>query len=215
MRIELNYYQLLNLNFDFSPKDIKDNYRSISRIHHPDKGGDTHFFSQITEANTVLTNPELRAKYDKTSIYGKDYNPEDNVSQTQENDLWEISRIDAQAYKLMVNHKVNLSDIPEDRILKFNRFEPCDSCDSTGAKKDSERDECEMCDSVGSRDGITCPYCKGLGFIALETCPDCKGDGRVLKKYSIAIPIDVEVIENEGHYCPFANKKRGDIIISK
>jgi curved DNA-binding protein len=70
----VDYYKLLGINKNATPKDIKTAYRKLARKHHPDLNPNDinakKNFQQINEANEVLSDPEKRKKYDK---YGKDW----------------------------------------------------------------------------------------------------------------------------------------------
>ncbi|EPS36551.1 hypothetical protein H072_9868 [Dactylellina haptotyla CBS 200.50] len=63
------YYDLLEINSQSTDIDIKKAYRRLAFINHPDKNpGDENAhqkFLEIAEAYQVLTDPELRAQYDK------------------------------------------------------------------------------------------------------------------------------------------------------
>jgi len=67
---EKNYYKILGLPRTASAKDIKKAYRSLALEWHPDKNADNkeeaeRKFQDISEANEVLSDPELKAKYDR------------------------------------------------------------------------------------------------------------------------------------------------------
>jgi curved DNA-binding protein len=63
-----DYYRILGVPRDASPKDIKSAFRKLARQYHPDvKPGDKEAenkFKAINEANEVLSDPEKRKKYD-------------------------------------------------------------------------------------------------------------------------------------------------------
>jgi DnaJ homolog subfamily A member 2 len=61
-------YETLGVEKDCSASDIKKAYRKLSRLHHPDKGGDEHKFKEINAAYEILSDPENRAKYDKYGL---------------------------------------------------------------------------------------------------------------------------------------------------
>lgn len=62
----MNLYKLLGVKKRASPEEIKKAYRSLSKIHHPDKSGDSEKFRRIAEAYEVLMDPERRSRYDAT-----------------------------------------------------------------------------------------------------------------------------------------------------
>ncbi|CAE6443965.1 unnamed protein product [Rhizoctonia solani] len=59
-----DYYKILNVARDCADSEIKKAYRRESLIHHPDKGGDEEKFKTLTEAYTVLSDPQRRRRYD-------------------------------------------------------------------------------------------------------------------------------------------------------
>jgi curved DNA-binding protein CbpA len=64
------FYDTLGLDEKCSQEEIKKAYRKLSFMHHPDKNGNsaesTEKFQKISEAFSVLSNPDERVKYDMT-----------------------------------------------------------------------------------------------------------------------------------------------------
>jgi DnaJ-class molecular chaperone len=58
-------YDVLGLNRDASPEDIKKAYRKLAREHHPDKGGDPEKFKKVQEAYETLNDPQKRQNFDQ------------------------------------------------------------------------------------------------------------------------------------------------------
>ena len=70
----IDYYNVLGVDKNATPDDIKKAYRKLARKHHPDLNPGNEEakkkFQQINEANEVLSDPEMRKKYDQ---YGATY----------------------------------------------------------------------------------------------------------------------------------------------
>ena len=60
-----DYYKTLGIARDADERTIKKAYRQLAREHHPDKGGSQEKMAEINEAFGVLSDPELRARYDQ------------------------------------------------------------------------------------------------------------------------------------------------------
>eukprot|EP00882_Tetradesmus_deserticola_P017685 GHRQ01018951.1.p1 GENE.GHRQ01018951.1~~GHRQ01018951.1.p1 ORF type:complete len:312 (+),score=128.67 GHRQ01018951.1:157-1092(+) len=72
----VDYYALLEVGRDADAATLKRQYYILARKWHPDKNSGnpeaTQRFQQLGEAYQVLSNPELRAKYDKHGAAGLD-----------------------------------------------------------------------------------------------------------------------------------------------
>lgn len=69
----VDYYAVLGVPRTATSDEIKRAYRALARTHHPDINKDPAAeakFQKIAEANEVLSNPKLRAKYD---AFGDDF----------------------------------------------------------------------------------------------------------------------------------------------
>lgn len=61
-----DYYQILGVNRNAGPDEIKTAFRKLAHQHHPDKSnGNAEKFKQINEAYQVLGNAEKRKQYDQ------------------------------------------------------------------------------------------------------------------------------------------------------
>ncbi|AMM34031.1 Chaperone protein [Sinomonas atrocyanea] len=72
--VEKDFYAILGVSKDASEADIKKAYRKLARKYHPDQNpGDAEAekkFKDITEANSVLSDPEQRQQYDAIRAMG-------------------------------------------------------------------------------------------------------------------------------------------------
>ena len=60
----MDHYKTLGVERNASPDEIKQAYRKLASIHHPDKGGDTSRFQEIQSAYETLSDPNRKAEYD-------------------------------------------------------------------------------------------------------------------------------------------------------
>ena len=85
-----NYYNILNVSNNADEDQIKQAYRTLAMKYHPDKNPDSKTaeekFKRISEAYSVLSDPQKRRDYDlsmsspfssssRTYTYGQDTNP--------------------------------------------------------------------------------------------------------------------------------------------
>ncbi|NBP58517.1 J domain-containing protein [bacterium] len=59
-----DYYDILGVDKNASPDEIKQAYRKLAGRHHPDRGGDTQQFQRIQEAYNTLGDPQKKQEYD-------------------------------------------------------------------------------------------------------------------------------------------------------
>jgi curved DNA-binding protein CbpA len=62
----MNPYTELDVSVTASTEEIKQRYRTLAQMHHPDKGGDEEVFKRIKLAYEILSNPVRRKQYDLT-----------------------------------------------------------------------------------------------------------------------------------------------------
>lgn len=62
----MNPYTELDVPVTASIEEIKQRYRTLAQMHHPDKGGDEELFKRIKLAYEILSDPIRRKQYDIT-----------------------------------------------------------------------------------------------------------------------------------------------------
>lgn len=84
----IDYYKILGIDKNATPKDIKSAYRKLARKYHPDLNPNDkdakRKFQEINEANEVLSDPDKKAKYDQYGENWKHAEEFKNAGQYQE-----------------------------------------------------------------------------------------------------------------------------------
>src|SRR5918999_5679168 len=68
-----DYYEVLGVSRDAGPEELQQAFRRLARANHPDVNKDPgaeERFKEINEAYQVLSDPEMRKRYDR---FGEDY----------------------------------------------------------------------------------------------------------------------------------------------
>jgi len=129
-----SYYEVVGLPPTCSPADLKKNYRSLALKYHPDRITDPQRkataeeeFVVIAKANDVLSNPELRKRYDellKDGIFT--YDEEEWEERAMRKQGWR-SRADdeaAEGWALMLSGLVLLGTVAYTAYIAYNKTKP-------------------------------------------------------------------------------------------
>lgn len=214
-----DYYEVLGVNKSSTPDEIKSAYRKAALKWHPDKwvnGTDEEKktaeekFKEASEAYSVLSDPDKKARYDRYGFTGMDGGSAGagGFSGFGDFDLNDIlnsvfgrgfdfggfssfggfgggssrgGSIKQRGSNIRVKVKLNLQEIAHGVKKKI---------------KVTKYVACTYCHGSGSEDGSTetCPTCHGRGqvvqtvnsfFGQMQTqsvCPTCNGTGKVIKK---------------------------------
>lgn len=239
MNRNIDYYRVLGLSNTSSDKAIRKAYRELSKIYHPDRGGDVESFGVIKEAYDTLSG-EDKVKYDRLSVYGKNY---DRLSEMLSNDIDKVmSEYNHTEYKkVRDSERLNVVEYVDDTFdgtIAYNRYVMCKTCGGTGKDFDSTLeitdsngkviatydgyDGCDFCEGTGkdSRSGGECRFCFGAGKVGESNCSDCNGDKRILGKQRLSnIKLSTDeirtVVKCMGNSSKLMPGKVGDLIIIK
>jgi len=199
-----DYYEVLGVNRNTSPDDIKRSYRRMAMRYHPDKNpGDKEAeakFKECAEAYEVLSDTEKRQRYDQFGHDGlrgigmRDYsriNVDDIFSMFNVDDLFgdffgrrtrtsTRPRGPSRGYDLETTVELSLEEVLKgsEKTIEFTRQDLCGECSGSGSARGSGPGRCPSCGGSGQTQKA------GLGgfFQMVSTCPQCRGAGQVITK---------------------------------
>jgi molecular chaperone DnaJ len=214
-----DYYEVLGVQRDSSPEEIKKAYRKIALQYHPDRNqGDKEAeerFKEAAEAYEVLSNPEKRRRYDTLGHEGLgagfQASDSDDIFNAF-NDLFEnfFHFNGARPNRPRGFVPERGSDLRYDLSLKFEqaakglvaeieltRLEMCDACGGTGMEDGAQPIACPLCGGSGQviqsqgffRVATTCPRCSGRGMIISNPCKRCHGEARVKERCKVRVQV--------------------------
>src|SRR5947209_4325473 len=182
-----DYYEVLGVPRDADAATLKRSYRELALKFHPDQNpnnpdAEAHF-KEVSEAYTVLSEPDQRARYDRRGFDGVGGSGVDIGGFT---DLFESlfgdlfgKRKQGRAPGRDLRYTLELSfaeaALGTTRTIKFPAPVDCATCKGTGAK--------------GAESGLkTCTNCGGKGEIKVQQgffslskkCPTCNGNGKII-----------------------------------
>jgi molecular chaperone DnaJ len=213
-----DYYAILGVPRDADEGDLKKAYRHLARTYHPDKNpGDKKAedrFKEVSEAYTVLSDPDKRAHYDRFGAAPAAGGGADVGFTTIVEDLFESfgffggggnRRPRAQRGEdLRYDLEITLEEAAEgvEPKLQIPRHETCETCEGSGREPGTMPETCGSCRGQGqvrfSQGFLTvarpCPTCRGQGRINRYPCKACSGAGRQNKErlLKVTIPAGVE-----------------------
>ncbi len=225
-----DYYEILNIQKDASPQDVKNSYKNLAFKYHPDRNpGDKNAedrFKEINEAYQVLSDRDKRARYDSFGhMSGTDMGGFPNGFSDIFGDIF--GDVFNSGRGRSANRARKGADIRYDLALGFEdaafgtekeivirKRKQCDDCSGSGAQPGGE----SICRSCGGDGTVAysqgpfsisqgCPSCGGNGKIITEPCRECRGSGVSYadKSVKVKIPAGISngmslIIRGEGEF---------------
>ena len=211
-----DYYEVLGLQKGASADDIKGAYRKAALKWHPDRwvsGTDAEKktaeekFKEASEAYSVLSDPDKRAKYDQFGFAGVDGAAGQDWSQGFGNLNDILNNLFGGAFggfggfggfegfsgfggqqgprtqrgrDIRTRVRLTLEEIATgcEKEVTIERNRPCPDCDGRGARNASDIKTCPTCKGSGQVQNVTNTlFGRTLTY---STCPHCNGTGKVV-----------------------------------
>ena len=224
MSLDIDYYELLEVQRGADDATLKSSYRKLAMQYHPDRNpGDKQAearFKAINEAYDCLKDPQKRAAYDRFGKAafqngggpggggGADFGDIGDIFESIFGGAFggaQRQRGPARGADLRYDLEISLEDAfaGVNREIQIDVAARCDTCDGSGARKGTGTRRCSTCGGAGkvrAQQGFfmverTCPTCQGAGEIIEDPCPACDGDGRVEKRKTLTVNIPAGVDE--------------------
>ena len=222
-----DYYEVLEVSKSASLDDIKKAYRKKAVQYHPDKNqGDKEAeekFKEATEAYSVLSDQESRARYDRFGhaafsqgggaggFQGGDFSGFEDIfgdifssffGGAMGGDPRRGSRGRAgNDLRYDLNITFEEAAFGCEKEITLTRRTRCEECAGSGAEKGSGRDRCPQCEGAGQirmQQGFftlarTCHACGGAGEVVKNPCRSCSGSGLKSKESKLKVKIPAGV----------------------
>lgn len=195
-----DYYQILGVEKEASPEEIKRAYYKLAHKYHPDKeGGNEEKFKEINEAYQVLSDEKKRSQYDQ---FGSGFEQAGGAGVNWEDifrgaggmgDIFEeifssgfgggFNKKDLRrGQDIEVSMEIGLEFLLQDRKKSINilKYVKCKRCSGTGAEPKTKVKECEMCRGTGRVQQVRRTMFGTMGHYTV--CPQCKGEGVIPEK---------------------------------
>lgn len=216
-------YDRLNINSNSTQSEIKKSYRKLSLKWHPDKNNDnkeeaTKKFQEISEAYSILSDPEKRKVYDQIGYnMMKEGGGENNFDPTSIFEQFfgggmggfgfpfEVNRSRNEIKEnCTINLAVTLEQIYNEEKIKINYKQKvyCKKCNGFGTN-DGKKSICSTCDGKGKVMKVRrmgplvqqmvgdCDVCRGKGEIINNNnkCKDCNGQSYKIRNKTFNLPL--------------------------
>jgi len=181
------YMKILHIeSYPFTESEIKDKYRMLVKIYHPDhnKNVDENYIKEINSAYDAIKNLAIANTSDE------DRQQQINKFEADQDifKLWKTCDNCKGSGKIEVPDTLVCPHCQSwDKNHSFFRLrhKDCRACKGTGKfqQRNGKIVTCLRCNGTGWYGMQYCPYCKNTGFIKNETrfknCSNCSGTGKI------------------------------------
>eukprot|EP01088_Endostelium_zonatum_P019972 TRINITY_DN7142_c0_g1_i1.p1 TRINITY_DN7142_c0_g1~~TRINITY_DN7142_c0_g1_i1.p1 ORF type:complete len:375 (-),score=93.57 TRINITY_DN7142_c0_g1_i1:69-1160(-) len=216
-----DYYEILGVPKDASPKQIKKAFNTLAGVWHPDRKSDPKEkeeanvkYQAISAAYKTLSDETKRKNYDQ---YGEKGAPQHGHDM---HDFWPFGGGHRQQHRetekkgesLTIDLSVSLEDLYNERTLTVTHQKQtlCPICRGSGAKDPNDVQQCSVCKGSGvktvtqrfgpglmTQTQTTCDKCNGKGKIMKSVCPSCKASKVAVGQDTVTVVIEKGMVDGQ------------------
>lgn len=219
-----DYYEVLGVGRNASDEEIKKAYRKLAKQYHPDLNPDDKpsetKFKEASEAYSVLSDADKKARYDQYGHAGLDPQAGGGFDgggfDINLDDIFGSffgggggRRRAGPARGSNLKYRMGLEFLEAafgcEKEITINKEDLCDTCHGTGSKDGAAPKKCTACNGTGQvsqrqqtmfgtvMTNRACSTCGGQGSIVSDPCPACSGRGRRPKKKTLKVKVPAGV----------------------
>lgn len=241
-----DYYEVLGIDRGADEQAIKSAYRRLAHQYHPDKNPGDHkaedAFKEASEAYSVLSDPEKRARYDRfghqngTGFQDFGFGGAASINDIFGDIFGEMfgggrrTRARTRGQDLRYHLEIAFEEAAFGTTARVTvpRAKACGTCHGSGAKPGTSPRTCPTCGGAGEirlTQGFfsiarTCHHCQGAGRVVVDKCADCGGRGATREEATVEVKIPPGVdtgtrlkLSGEGEAAPVPNGLPGDLYV--
>jgi molecular chaperone DnaJ len=199
-----DYYEVLGVSKNADKEEIKQAFRRLARKYHPDvnkEDGAEERFKEINRAYEVLSDPEVKARYDRYGEAGvsgagagagyQDFGDMGGFADIFESFFGGFSGAGQQGRRrsgpvrgddLRLDLKLDFREavFGGEKEIRISHLETCATCNGNGAKPGTRPVTCSTCGGAGQvRRATRTPF---GSFTQVSVCPTCNGSGQVIEE---------------------------------
>lgn len=197
-----DYYEILGVSRSADADELKRAYRRLARKYHPDVNKEPEAeerFKEINRAYEVLSEPEMRSRYDRFGEAGvtgagatgyQDFGDMGGIADIFESFFGGFGGVGGQSARrrsaptrgddLRFDLKLDFREaiFGGEKQIRITHLETCDLCQGSGAKSGTRPQTCSTCQGSGQvRRATRTPF---GSFTQVSVCPTCNGSGQVI-----------------------------------
>jgi len=201
-----DYYEILGISRNASQDEIKRAYRRLARKYHPDvnrEPGAEERFKEVNRAHEVLSDPELRARYDRfgeaavssgaaggygdfgdmsgfADIFETIFSGFGGMGGAQQTRRRSSSPTRGDDLRLDLKLEFREAIFGGEKEIRIPHLETCQTCNGSGAKPGTGARTCPTCNGAGQvRRATRTPF---GSFAQVSVCPTCNGEGQIIEE---------------------------------